>query len=80
MKRIVRGQFDSVEQMDRLITQYERQKKEDRRKCEQLGWILTFTDKQSLLEAFARMSEPEDDPDVLAGRERLKAVKPVWKD
>ena len=53
MKRIARGQFDSPEQMDRLITQYERQQKEDRRKCEQLGWMLTFTDKQPLLEAFA---------------------------
>lgn len=27
-----------------------------------------------------KMSEPKEDPEVLAGRERLMAVKPVWKD
>ena len=27
-----------------------------------------------------KMCEPETDPEVLAGRERLKAVKPVWDD
>lgn len=27
-----------------------------------------------------KMSEPEGDPEVLTSRERLKAVKPVWKD
>jgi Arc/MetJ-type ribon-helix-helix transcriptional regulator len=27
-----------------------------------------------------KMCEPETDPEVFAGRERLKAVKPVWED
>ena len=27
-----------------------------------------------------KMSQQEDDPEVFAGRERLKAVKPIWED
>lgn len=43
---------------------------------QQLIWVSTG-DYEACLK---KMSQQEDDPDVLAGRERLKAVKPVWKD
>ena len=43
---------------------------------QQLIWI----SKEDYEACLKKMSELEDNPEVLAGRERLKAVKPVWED
>ncbi|MBS5492833.1 MAG: hypothetical protein KHX35_10790 [Sutterella wadsworthensis] len=43
---------------------------------QQLIWV----SKEDYEACLKKMSELEDNPEVLAGRERLKAVKPVWED
>lgn len=43
---------------------------------QQLIWF----SKEDYEACLKKMSELEDNPEVLAGRERLKAVKPVWED
>ena len=41
---------------------------------------LILVSKEDYVACLKKMSELEDNPEVLAGRERLKAVKPVWED
>lgn len=43
---------------------------------QQIIWV----SKEDYQACLKKMSEPEEDPEVLAGRERLMAVKPVWED
>ena len=51
-KKFVRGKFKDADDARRTIASLERQKTRQRRRCEQLGWLLGFQEKDSLLEAF----------------------------
>lgn len=51
-KKILRGKFKDADDVRRTIACLERQKTRQRRRCEQLGWLLGFQEKDSLLEAF----------------------------
>ncbi len=51
-KKFVRGQFKDADDARRTIASLEDQRKRQRRQCEQLGWLLGFQEKDSLLEAF----------------------------
>lgn len=52
LKKFVRGKFKDADDARRTIASLERQKTRQRRRCEQLGWLLGFQEKDSLLEAF----------------------------
>lgn len=41
---------------------------------------LIIVSKEDYEACLKKMSQQEDDPEVFAGRERLKAVKPIWED
>lgn len=49
-KKFVRGKFKDADDARRTIASLERQKTRQRRRCEQLGWLLGFQEKDSLLE------------------------------
>ena len=51
-KKFVRGQFKDADDARRTIKSLETQRTRQRRRCEQLGWLLGFQEKDSLLEAF----------------------------
>lgn len=51
-KKFVQGKFKDADDARRTIASLERQKTRQRRRCEQLGWLLGFQEKDSLLEAF----------------------------
>lgn len=51
-RKFVRGQFKDADDARRTIASLEHQKTRQRRRCEQLGWLLGFQEKDSLLEAF----------------------------
>lgn len=51
-KKFVRGQFKDADDARRIIKSLETQRTRQRRRCEQLGWLLGFQEKDSLLEAF----------------------------
>ena len=51
-RKFVRGQFKDADDARRTIASLEDQRKRQRRQCEQLGWLLGFQEKDSLLEAF----------------------------
>lgn len=51
-KKFVRSQFKDADDARRTIASLEHQKTRQRRRCEQLGWLLGFQEKDSLLEAF----------------------------
>ena len=48
-KKFVRGKFKDADDARRTIASLERQKTRQRRRCEQLGWLLGFQEKDSLL-------------------------------
>lgn len=51
-RKFVRGQFKDADDARRTIASLENQRTRQRRRCEQLGWLLGFQEKDSLLEAF----------------------------
>lgn len=51
-KKFVQGKFKDADDARRTIASLEHQKTRQRRRCEQLGWLLGFQEKDSLLEAF----------------------------
>lgn len=51
-RKFVRGHFKDADDARRTIKSLETQRTRQRRRCEQLGWLLGFQEKDSLLEAF----------------------------
>lgn len=51
-KKFVQGKFKDADDARRTIKSLETQRTRQRRRCEQLGWLLGFQEKDSLLEAF----------------------------
>lgn len=51
-KKFAQGKFKDADDARRTIASLEHQKTRQRRRCEQLGWLLGFQEKDSLLEAF----------------------------
>lgn len=51
-KKLLRGDFKSLDEAKKTIDIVETNRLRRRRQCEQLGWMLSFTDKGSLLDAF----------------------------
>lgn len=51
-KKFVQGNFKDADDARRTIKSLETQRTRQRRRCEQLGWLLGFQEKDSLLEAF----------------------------
>ena len=51
-KKFVKGKFKDADDARRTIKSLETQRTRQRRLCEQLGWLLGFQEKDSLLEAF----------------------------
>lgn len=51
-KKLIRGKFKTLDEAKKAIDTVEKARIKRRRQCEQIGWMLTFTSKETLLEAF----------------------------